>query len=98
MASHLEISAKGAPSSRHELGSGLTVIGRSESADLRVVGDPHVSRRHAEIMLQGYRLRVRKLSEASNPIYHAGAPKDEFSLPPGDCRTRWRRPPCPTAQ
>lgn len=84
MPAHLEIAAKGAAPERHELGSGSAVIGRAEDAELRVAGDPHLSRRHAEVSVQGERLRVRRLSQSSNPIYHAGVPKDDFSLMPGD--------------
>jgi adenylate cyclase len=84
MASHLEIAVKGAAPARYELGSGTAVIGRSEEADVHVAGDPHLSRRHAEVSLQGERLRVRRLSQSSNAIYHAGTPKDDFSLSPGD--------------
>jgi len=85
MGSVLEVAAKGVPPVRFELTSGLVVIGRSEEADLRVTGDLHISRRHAEVIIEGDRLRVRRLGNASNPIYHAGAPKSEFALSAGDC-------------
>lgn len=67
-----------------ELSSGKTLlIGRAEDADVRVEGDLHVSRRHAEVALGRGKLKVRKLMGASNPVYHAGAAKTEFELPPG---------------
>ena len=95
----LEIAVKGAAPARFEIGSGVTVIGRSEAADLRVVGDTHVSRRHAEISVQGERLRVRRLAESSNPVYHAGAPKEEFSILPATISSSAARasPSCPTS-
>ena len=38
--------------SRHEVGKGRVVLGRSKDADLQVQ-DPNVSRRHAEVRQEG---------------------------------------------
>ncbi|MBI3554258.1 MAG: hypothetical protein HY077_17305 [Elusimicrobia bacterium] len=84
MGASLEIAAKGAAPVRFELSSSAVVIGRSEEADLRVAGDLHISRRHVQVSLEGGRLKVRRLGQASNPVYHGGAPADEFTLVPGD--------------
>jgi len=67
-----------------DLSSGKPLlIGRGEDADVRVEGDLHVSRRHAEVSLGTGKLKVRRLLGASNPVYQGGTPKDEFELPPG---------------
>lgn len=46
--------------------------------------DDHISRRHVEVVLQQGRLRVEKLPEAKNPVFHQGRPRDRFSLTPGE--------------
>ncbi len=84
MGAAIEILIKGNPSVRFELGAGAVVIGRSEDADVRVTGDLHISRKHAEALLQGDRLRVKRLGTSSNPIYHNGLAADEFVVAPGD--------------
>jgi adenylate cyclase len=60
------------------------VLGRAETADLRLDAEPRLSRRHAELALSGGRLRVRRLPEASNPIFKAGTAAAEFEVEPGD--------------
>ena len=64
--------------------SGAAVIGRGTEAVLRIESGKFISRRHAEVKLEGGKLRVRRLPEAANPVFHAGAPKDEFLLEPGE--------------
>jgi adenylate cyclase len=46
--------------------------------------DDRISRRHAELVWDGRRLRVRRLAEARNPIFVAGSPADEFEVGPGE--------------
>jgi adenylate cyclase len=60
------------------------VLGRAEDAELRLDEEPRLSRRHAELSLQAGKLRVRRLPEASNPIFRAGAAAAEFEIEPGD--------------
>lgn len=59
------------------------VLGRSRSADWAVLGEPRLSRSHAEARWEGGALRVRRLPGASNPIYSEGEPKEDFLLRPG---------------
>ncbi len=47
-------------------------LGRDSAADLRVAWDPHISRRHAELILHDGRLAVRRLPGTGNPLYFSG--------------------------
>ena len=68
-----------------ELADGrAAVLGRAEDCDIRVDAEPRLSRRHAEISLAGARLKVRRLPEASNPIFRSGAASEDFELEAGD--------------
>jgi adenylate cyclase len=58
------------------------VLGRAGS--WAVAWDDRISRRHAELLWDGRRLRVRRLPEARNPIFAAGRPTDEFEIAPGE--------------
>jgi len=62
---------------------GKVVIGRSDEADWKLAGDKHLSRRHVEIWVEGKRLAVRKLPEASNPVFFQGKAAEKFSVEPG---------------
>lgn len=69
-----------------ELGENAAVVlGRSSGAGLRVEIEPHLSRLHAQIRLEGRRLKVNRLPDTTNPIYHGGRPEDDFFLEEGDC-------------
>ena len=46
--------------------------------------DRQVSRSHVEVQWKHGRLRVRKLSEATNPVFLRGKPNDDFSMKPGE--------------
>ena len=46
--------------------------------------DDQISRRHAEAVWAGEMLKVRRLTEARNPLFVRGKPADEFSLKPGE--------------
>jgi adenylate cyclase len=59
-------------------------LGRGEGADGRIDGDQYMSRLHVEVVLAGGALRVRKLPNASNPVFHGGVEKTEFRLEPGE--------------
>lgn len=81
----LEARREGVEPVRFELRPGKSsVIGRSADADWAVSGDPHLSRRHVEISVEGKGVRVRRLSAAKNPVFYRGEEKDEFSLAPGE--------------
>ena len=63
-------------------GHGTVVLGREPDA-WNVPWEPFLARRHAELTLQGGRLKVRRLAAAANPVFHAGKPADSFELQPG---------------
>lgn len=84
MASRLEASAQGKPPVAYALTDRRSVIGRADDADVRIDYDLHLSRRHAEVWLDGGRLRVKRLPGAANPVYHSGIPRDDFALSPGE--------------
>ncbi len=70
---------------RLELSEGIFLrLGRGKDADGRVEGDPYMSRLHVEVVLEGDALRVRRLPNASNSVFHDGAEKDAFKLAPGE--------------
>lgn len=67
------------PTSRADL-----VIGRSD-ADWEVPWDPQISRQHIRVVPQPPdRLEVICLPNARNPVFHAGAASQRFTLVPGD--------------
>ncbi len=81
----IEVQRDGTPARLFPLVSGAPiVIGRSDEADVRVDGDPKVSRRHVEIRFHEGQLTVKRLPGSSNPVFHRGAEATEFSLAPGD--------------
>lgn len=59
-------------------------IGRGADADWRLKDEPFLSRLHAQVSLEGTRLKVKKLPSASNPIFHSGVQSDEFFLDHGE--------------
>ncbi|MFA5137803.1 MAG: adenylate/guanylate cyclase domain-containing protein [Elusimicrobiota bacterium] len=69
-------------------------LGRSKESDCVVEGEPFLSRKHAELLLESGRLKVRRLPEAGNPVFYGGEERDSFSLAPGDFfvigKTRFR--------
>ena len=85
MDSYIEILAAGGPPIRFVLEEGRRVaVGRGSDADLRVDGEPYLSRKHVELRLEGGRLRVERLGSAPNPVYLAGEQRDSFSLESGE--------------
>src|SRR5205085_90223 len=57
------------------------VLGRD--ADWPVPWDAFVSRRHAELTWRNGRLKVRRLPEATNPVFQGGSPADSCEVAPG---------------
>jgi adenylate cyclase len=58
------------------------VLGRATDA-WNAPWEPHLSRRHVELVAKADRVRVRRLTTAANPIFHAGKQADTFDLLPG---------------
>lgn len=59
-------------------------LGRDAGSDLLVPWDLHISRRHLELSQNGGSVQVRKLAEAANPLYFAGAPVESCVITPGE--------------
>jgi len=59
----------------------VVVLGRA--GDWDVAWDDRVSRRHAEVVLHGDRLHVRRITAARNPIFVEGKAADDFELADG---------------
>lgn len=84
----LLVSTKGAAPVSFDLsGRRPAVIGRSPDSDVSVAGDPHLSRRHAAVSLEGGRLKVERLPGSLNPVRSGGVDGDRFLLAPEDAFT-----------
>ncbi|MGQ0633731.1 MAG: adenylate/guanylate cyclase domain-containing protein [Planctomycetaceae bacterium] len=72
----LELLVQGPNTSRQarvELEAGrIYVVGRDAEADIRPTWDPHVSRRHVELVRHGREASVRRLGGSRNLLYFAG--------------------------
>lgn len=80
---HLEIGEEN--KSSFELAANFQyTIGRGADADWRLKDEPFLSRLHAQVSLEGSRLKVKRLPSASNPIFHSGVQSDEFFLDHGE--------------
>lgn len=62
---------------------GSVVLGRASGA-WPVPWEPFLSRRHAELQVQGSAVHLRRLPQATNPIFHRGAAVEEAVLEVGD--------------
>jgi adenylate cyclase len=62
--------------------TGTIVLGRDPDV-WNAPWEPFLARRHAELTLKINRLKVRRLSSAANPLFHAGKPCDAIELQPG---------------
>lgn len=60
----------------------IVLLGR-ESPEWSAPWEPFLARRHAELAVRAGKLKVRKLREATNPIFHAGQSVEVFELAPG---------------
>ncbi|HEY3788961.1 MAG TPA: adenylate/guanylate cyclase domain-containing protein [Urbifossiella sp.] len=67
---------------RRPLPPGETIVVGRDATAWAVPWEPYLSHRHAELTWRNGRLKVRKLHEAANPIFHAGKPEDSFELAP----------------
>jgi len=81
----VEIQNQSSTMAKHVLKPGEKhVIGRSQSADWRVEGDPYMSREHAEVCLEADQLVVSRRGKAINPIVFKGKPTSACILKSGD--------------
>jgi adenylate cyclase len=63
---------------------GEAILGASSAADLRVTGEPYLSRLHAVIHPFLDCVAVERLPDARNPIVFKGSTNDKFELRSGD--------------
>jgi adenylate cyclase len=59
------------------------LLGR-DVGDWSVTWDQFISRRHAEVVWTGGRLKVQRLPRARNPVFLRGEEANAFELPPGE--------------
>ncbi|MBA4187185.1 MAG: adenylate/guanylate cyclase domain-containing protein [Planctomycetaceae bacterium] len=69
---------------RRPLPSGGTVVLGRESESWNAPWEPFLARRHAELTLHGERLKCRRISTATNPIFRSGKQSESFELEPGE--------------
>jgi adenylate cyclase len=60
------------------------LLGRDPVADIVVPWDQHISRRQAELHVNGESVIVRRLSSAANPLFFSGSPVEECTVAGGD--------------
>ncbi|MFA6317796.1 MAG: adenylate/guanylate cyclase domain-containing protein [Elusimicrobiota bacterium] len=72
------------PVTRELLEGGHLVLGRATQASFRIPEDLEMSRLHAEVLVDGGLLVVRRNPESTNPVFRDGRPMDEFALAPGE--------------
>ncbi len=81
----VEIQNQSAKLANHKLEPGKRyVVGRSKTAELRVDGDPYISREHVEVCVESDQLVVSRRSMATNPIVFKGTPTSACVLKTGD--------------
>src|SRR5580658_7199263 len=59
--------------------AGTIVLGRNEEI-WNAPWEPFLGRQHVELTCKIYRLKVRRLAAAANPVFHAGKQSDSFEL------------------
>lgn len=70
---------------RHRIPSDRAIrLGRSPRGGWAVPWDMRISREHADLLLEGDRLRIRCLATARNAIYLRGEPLADFTIGPGE--------------
>lgn len=70
---------------RHRIPADRVIrLGRSPKGGWAVPWDMRISREHADLLLEGDRLRIRCLTTARNAIYLRGDPLTDFTLGPGE--------------
>jgi len=80
-----EIQNQSATLASHKLEPGKRyVVGRGQTATVRVEGDPYISREHVEICVEADHLAVSRRSLTTNPIVFKGTPTASCMLKDGD--------------
>ena len=70
---------------RHRIPTDRVIrLGRSPRGGWAVPWDMRISREHADLLLEGDRLRVRCLGTARNAVYLHGEPLTDFTIGPGE--------------
>jgi adenylate cyclase len=60
------------------------VVGRGERTDMRIDGDPAVSREHARLRVRDGAVDVERHAAASNPLFHEGSEVERCTLGDGE--------------
>ncbi len=61
------------------------VIGRSDSADIAIGWDPHISRKHVRLKTGDQDMEIECTGDASNPLFMRGREIQKGRLRPGEC-------------
>lgn len=70
---------------RHRIpGDRVIRLGRSPKGGWAVPWDMRISREHADLLLEGDRLRIRRLATARNAVYLRGEALTDFTIGPGE--------------
>jgi len=70
---------------RHRIPTDRVIrIGRSPKGGWAVPWDMRISRDHADLLLEGDRVRIRCLAAARNAVYLRGEPLTDFTIGPTD--------------
>lgn len=72
------------PSGSFELTEGVHVIGREPTCTIPLVSESSVSRRHAEIVVQGSQMTLRDLGSTNGTFLNGQAVQADVTLRPGD--------------
>jgi adenylate cyclase len=81
----LEVMRQGEPALRFEIGENHVVtLGRTDESDWSVPQEKFLSRRHLELRMKSGRLMVKRLTGATNAVFHRGEEKDAFFMENGD--------------
>ncbi len=81
----VEAIRQGETTLRFELGENQSVVlGRTDESDWPVSHEKFLSRRHLELRMKSGRLNVKRLTGATNPVFHQGQEKEAFFIENGD--------------
>jgi adenylate cyclase len=70
---------------RQSLDDGNAIVaGREDGVDVCIDWESRLSRQHVRITSNGDDVQVEKLEAATNPVFHAGSPADQFLVTGGD--------------
>ncbi len=81
----VEAIRQGETTLRFEIGENHSVVlGRTDESDWPVPYEKFLSRRHLELRMKSGRLTVKRLTDATNPVFHQGQEKEAFFIENGD--------------